>query len=235
MKNTDREQLALFGAIADNDSKPIGKSTINMKAPKRVSSGAYVDLNSLTEKDVNLDDIQNSLNYIYRFTGHHKDQEPLTVAQHTKLVIKLATMLFPGEPEVHFDCLLHDMPEAYYGDIATPLKRLFGDAYKDYTRQIDTVVYNRLWKIDTPFSKEIYEKRKVCDLLSVDIERRSMWNSQLGKDYWPEMPKQDIMFSLEQKRNLFDWAKEDRYIDLVVLYNQGLYGQLEYYMEKDVI
>lgn len=188
-----------------------------MRAPKRVASGKYIDLNDLKVEDISVSDISNSLNYLYRFTGHHKDSEPLTVAQHTWLVLELSKMLFPDDKAVQFDCLLHDFPEAYYGDIATPLKRLFGEAYKDYTKKVDDVVYEALWKPEEPFSSEIEERRKVCDLLALDIERRCMWSSPMGKDMWPDVP--DVGFNTEKKRKLFTRAKERRKIDLEAIYN----------------
>lgn len=188
-----------------------------MKAPKRVSSGKYIDLSGLTPADIDIEDINRSLNLIYRFTGHYKDQEPLTVAQHTWLVLELSKYLFPDDRAVQFDCLLHDFPEAYYGDIATPLKKLFGKAYKDYTSGVDAVVYEKLWKIEEPFSPEIEDKRRICDLLSLDIERRCMWSSPLGKDLWPDTP--DVGFSTEKKRQFFQKAKEKKKVDLVALYS----------------
>lgn len=191
-----------------------------MKAPKRVSSGKYVDLSNLAVEDIDLGDINNSLNFLYRFTGHFKDVEPLTVAQHTWLVMDICRHLFPGDKATEFDCLLHDMPEAYYGDIATPLKRLFGDAYKNYTSSVDKVVYEKLWKLEEPFSDDIKEKRKVCDLLSLDIERRTMWSSPRGKDLWPEVPQGLEGFTQEKKRQWFMKAKERQKIDLVKLYEQ---------------
>lgn len=190
-----------------------------MRAPKRVSSGRYLDLANLSPDDIDLSDINNSLNYLYRFTGHFKDKPPLTVAQHTKLCILLAQELFPEEREVHFDCLLHDMPEAYYGDIATPLKRLFGDAYKEYTNRVDNAVYSKLWKLETPFNEEIYHKRKICDLMALDIERRAMWNDQRGKNLWPSIPNEKFL-SQKEKLELFEEVQSVRLVDLKDIYER---------------
>lgn len=187
-----------------------------MIAPKRMSGGRYIDLANLSVDDISLEDINTSLNYIYRFTGHHKDVPPLTVAQHTKLVMRLSSILFPDELDVKFDCLLHDMPEAYYGDIATPLKRLMKNDYRELANKIDDVIYTKLWIIDDPFTKEVEEKRKVCDLLSLDIERRVMWKDQKGKDLWPEEPKNK--FNLKEKQELFNEARSQRFWDLEKMY-----------------
>jgi 5'-deoxynucleotidase YfbR-like HD superfamily hydrolase len=183
-----------------------------MIAPKRVSSGKYLDLAKLTVEDVDIHDINQSLNYLYRFTGHHKDKEPLTVAQHTRLCMILARDLFWDDPVVEFDCLLHDMPEAYYGDIATPLKKRFGDTYRNYAQDIDDLVYMKLWCLDDEFTPDVENKRKICDGLALDIERRNMWRDQRGKDKWPEVEARGL--SLKDKEELFDLVQKDRYFDL---------------------
>jgi hypothetical protein len=136
---------------------------------KRLSSGKYVDLQNLTVEDVDIKDISQSLNYIYRFTGHYKSKPPLTVAQHTRLAVYLSTIVFPNDLTVKFDVLLHDFPEYITGDIATPLKYIFGPQFKDYEHGIEKIVYEALWKIDTPFTHEIYEQRKICDLLALNV------------------------------------------------------------------
>jgi hypothetical protein len=191
-----------------------------MKLPKRVSSGRYIDLNSLTPEDVDISDISRSLNYIYRFTGHHKDVEPLTVAQHTLLTTSIAKLLYPDDFVTEFDCLMHDMPEAYYGDVATPLKNKFGNTYRDYVLTIDSVVYNKLWVLTEDSSlidKELYKKRKTCDGISLDIERRIMWKDQRGKDFWPTV---DSPFSMKENFELFKSVSENRFVDIENMYNK---------------
>ena len=190
---------------------------MKLVAPKRLSGGKYVDLNNFTEKDVSIDDIDRSLNYIYRFTGHWKDKPPLTVAQHSLLTTWVAEDLFPDEPEVAFDCLLHDMPEAYYGDIATPVKKLLKSDYRKFVDQVDTAVYNALWKIPQPFTEEVESKRKICDLVALDIERRSMWESTYGKVHWPDIPNENF-YSTRQKKYLFDVAQSHPTVPLKMNY-----------------
>ena len=186
--------------------------------PIRASSGKYLDLSNFTPDDVNLEDINASLNYIYRFTGHHKNRAPLTVAQHTKLTTIICDMVYPNEPDVKFDCLIHDFPEYVTGDVTTNTKKILGSVFKAYEKHVEQVVYDKLWIRPNPFTEEIYQKRKVCDLLSLDIERRSMWDSQTGKDNWPDTPK-IIFMNLEAKQALFDEIQAERFIDLIEMYN----------------
>jgi hypothetical protein len=183
-------------------------------APKRMGvSGRYVDLAAFSQDDVDIRDINRSLNYIYRFTGHWRDREPLTVAQHTILTMCIADDMFPGEVDVKFDCLLHDMPEAYYGDIATPLKKVLKTSYREVTNYIDDIVYKKLWKIEPKFTPEVESKRKTCDLMALDIERRCMWDSTRGKALWPDVPDPKL-YSQRERLELFDLVQRSRYHDL---------------------
>jgi hypothetical protein len=188
---------------------------------KRLSSGKYVDLQNLTVEDVDIKDISQSLNYIYRFTGHYKSKPPLTVAQHTRLAVYLSTIVFPNDLTVKFDVLLHDFPEYITGDIATPLKYIFGPQFKDYEHGIEKIVYEALWKIDTPFTHEIYEQRKICDLLALDIERRNIWADPSGKEQWPEIPMESL-FSVKEKKEVFDKIQNDRFVDIEKMYKDIL-------------
>ena len=186
--------------------------------PIRASSGKYLDLSNFTAADVDVEDINASLNYVYRFTGHHKTRPPLTVAQHLKLTTILCDMVYPNEPDTKFDCLLHDFPEYVTGDVTTNTKKILGSVFKDYEHRVEAAVYEALWCRPNPFTEEIYLKRKVCDLLSLDIERRSMWASQTGTDNWPAIPK--VWLSLKEKQDLFEKIQAERFVDLVGMYNE---------------
>jgi len=188
---------------------------------KRLSSGKYIDLGNLTTDDIDLNDINRALNYIYRFTGHFKDKEPLTVAQHLKLSDRIRSMIYPDDYVLELDVKIHDFPEAYTGDIATPLKYLFGPQFKDYEHGVERVVYDKLWVINTPFTYEIYENRKVCDLLALDIERRNIWADQKGKDQWPAIPL-PTLFSQKERKELFDWAQSERHVNLIRMYDEAI-------------
>lgn len=181
-----------------------------------MSSGRYLDLADLGPSDINLDDIERSLNFIYRFTGHHKDKKPLTVAQHSALVLELSTRLFPDEYDVHLHAFMHDWPEAYYGDVATPLKKLMKKWYTDYTEKVDRLVYNKYYFFK--LTQEVEDKVKLCDLLALDIERRSMWRDQRGKDLWPDNPADFL--PLKEKIELFDYFQNIEYVEFHPTYQQ---------------
>ena len=184
-----------------------------MKAWKRLANGHYIDLNDLTLNDIDIDNIEKSLNYIYRFNGHHKDRKPLTVAQHTLLCMNLSDMLFNDE-KVRRACLIHDFGEAFYGDITTQVKRMIGrDALERVTKPVDDLINKAFWYPDEEGPDGFVSAAcKVCDLLSLDIERRIMWRSQLGKDKWPDIPPNK--FSLFDKQQLFDEVASIQYVKL---------------------
>lgn len=189
---------------------------------KRLSSGKYIDLSSLKPDDVDINDITTSLNYIYRFTGHWKDNPPLTVAQHTWLVHNLCLQLFPDDLETELDCIVHDFAESYTGDVATPLKRLFGPAFKDYEGEIEDVIYSKFYDpvVGHSLTKETYEKRKICDLLALDIERRAMWFDHKGKNHWPDIPMESA-FKVKEKYDLYTQARGQGFVHIQVLYSDA--------------
>lgn len=184
-----------------------------MKYWKRLSTGKYIDLANLDESDINIYDIENSLNHMYRFNGHFKDRKPLTVAQHTLLVVKLGNILFEEDAHTRRYNLIHDFPEAYYGDIPTPLKHIMGEAYNSFADPIDKKVLNKFWvKFWDKPNEEVILRSKICDMLSLDIERRMMWKDQKGKDKWPTPPKNP--FNMGEKEKLFDEVASINYVKL---------------------
>ena len=67
-----------------------------------------------------IEDIAYSLSNTVRFTGHAAPK--FTVAQHSVMVSKLC------DPEDAMEGLLHDSPEAYIADLASPIKHAPGIA-----------------------------------------------------------------------------------------------------------
>lgn len=187
-----------------------------MKAWKRLAEGHYVDLEDLTLDDIAIEDIETSLNYVYRFTGHHKNSPPLTVAQHTLLCMNLAEIFYTGDEKIKHSCLIHDFGEAYYGDIATPLKRVIGkEGMKKITGPVDDLINQKFWMLKYGEHEPdgfVEAATKVCDLMSLDIERRNMWKSQVGKDKWPPVPSNK--FSLLDKQQLFEEVAAIKYVKL---------------------
>lgn len=86
----------------------------------------------------NIIGIAEALSYINRFNGH---QGQYSVAQHCVLVSRML-------PDKHkLSGLLHDAPEAYLGDITSPLKALLPD-YKAIEDQYHDVI-DECFNVDT--------------------------------------------------------------------------------------
>ena len=166
---------------------------------KRLSSGKYVDIGNLQPDDVSIEDVETSLNHIYRFTGHHKDEKPLTVAQHSLLCLHLVELLEPDEYELQLAVFTHDFAECIIGDVATPVKKVMGKAWYDFAIPIEQIFEKKFFgRLVDP---ELHDRVKLYDAMALDIERRVMWSSQYGKDKWPMVP---LNFgTIEDKKNVF--------------------------------
>ena len=171
---------------------------------KRLSSGKYVDIGNLQDDDVAIEDVDASLNHIYRFTGHHKDNKPLTVAQHSLLCCYLGQMLEPDEYELHLALFTHDFAESIIGDVATPVKRAMGQSWLDFAVPIERIFEKKFF--GRLVDKEMHDRVKLYDAMALDIERRVMWSSQYGKDKWPMVPLN--YGTMEDKRIIFNQVSD---------------------------
>lgn len=176
---------------------------------KRMSSGIYVDLANLSEKDLDIKDISNSLNNITRFTGHYKDIKPLTVAQHSYLCYYMGRLFEPDEKDLHLALLIHDFAEAYIGDVSTPVKKAMGDRWYSFSEPLEQLVEDCFF--GGLVSPDMHQRVKMYDLAALDIERRVMWSSQFGKDKWPACPLN--VGTISDKTELFNTVKNQE-IDL---------------------
>lgn len=82
-------------------------------------SGSHIDFVNIEENQYNIWDIAHALSNICRFSGHSLDF--YSVAQHCVIASRTVPL------EYAYDTLMHDMTEAYLGDISSPLKKLLHD------------------------------------------------------------------------------------------------------------
>lgn len=86
-----------------------------------------------------LGDIAFALAHLNRFTGH---AGTYSVAQHSVLAARVARA--QGHSDfVQRAALMHDAHEAYTGDIASPIKRVLGDAWRSFERRHEIAVRRR--------------------------------------------------------------------------------------------
>lgn len=163
------------------------------------------DLLAPTAEMVDAEDIAHALSRLNRFSGHTHG-EPYSVAHHSMLVADLLAS-WGAPPEVVREGLLHDAPEAYYGDLVSPLKmalRLSAaktwdtiadaawpedvnaallDPLASVTGPIDRVVRSALMlpEHETPIVKR-------ADLVALAIERRDLFGDKPEPRDW-ELPE----------------------------------------------
>lgn len=185
----------------------------------RISKNELVDLGNFKPEDVDLESISRSLNNIKRFTGHYAFSRPLSVAQHTYLCTMIADRLYRKDYGVKLMCIIHDFPEAYYGDLSSPLKRFLGDVYREKIKEIDRTVYETLWKhaeyrepnwVDTDYN-DYKDQCKMCDHISLRIEQNMLFGTFPPEDY-----VRDFMQKYDTKQ-MFNKCGEFE-IDLKTLY-----------------
>ncbi len=107
-----------------------------------------------------IEDIAHALSLLCRYTGH--SNRFYSVGQHSLLVAHLTPKPFKLE------ALLHDAPEAYIGDISSPLKQLLLD-YQRIEHNVTRVVRGRF---NLPPGETPCVKR--ADTHALAIERASL-------------------------------------------------------------
>ena len=103
----------------------------------QTASGRRMDLVSPRAEDILLDDIAVGLSNLCRFTGQVRAGF-YSVAQHSVHVAERVLAL-TGDVDLARCGLMHDAPEAYIHDLASPIKRLLpqyrGDGEPDVARR----------------------------------------------------------------------------------------------------
>ena len=115
--------------------------------------------------DVDIEDIAHSLAMQCRWTGH--TSRPYSIASHSLHVCDLVANHL-GAPEHALSALLHDAAEAYYGDVATPLKRMLPE-YKTALALGEDIVAEALG-----IPSEMPAIVRVADMMALGDEARDL-------------------------------------------------------------
>lgn len=121
-------------------------STPNPRAWVRQPSGRRLDLVNPTPFDWEDRDLAIGLARTYRWGGHSIWPRPMSVAQHSILVLALRRQMAPAplDRSTALRELLHDAEEGLIGfDPVTPLKPILGDAFAALMDRLTRTVFLR--------------------------------------------------------------------------------------------
>ncbi len=98
---------------------------------QRMLSGRRLDLADPSPFDIEISDIAHGLARVARWNGQTRGDHAFSVAQHSVLVVEVASLLGPAMPPAdRMAALLHDAPEYVIGDMISPFKALVAGEYK---------------------------------------------------------------------------------------------------------
>lgn len=130
-----------------------------MKSSILTASGSYFDFLKPEESKITIEDIAHALSHLCRFTGH--TQQFYSVAQHSIH----CSYIVP--PEDAMEALMHDAAEAFVGGMASPLKRVVGDAFLLIEQRVEREIAKR-FNLRFPWPQSV----KDADLAMLATERR---------------------------------------------------------------
>ena len=135
-------------------------------------SGVEVNLLDPIPSMINIEDIAHSLAFQCRFGGHIK--RFYSVAQHSVLVTAMAPY------EIKKYALMHDAAEAYLQDITSPLKHVWGPAYKILEERFMKVI-----SVKFNLNPDLFSEVKTFDKQAVELEhqvfqcnKQHLWQSE---------------------------------------------------------
>lgn len=106
---------------------------------QRMLSGRRLHLLDPSPLDLDLHDLVTGISRVHRWCGQTTGEVGFNVAHHSVLVERiLGEIVWPAAPlEPRRWALAHDLAEAVYGDIVTPVKAVLGAPYRELERRLD--------------------------------------------------------------------------------------------------
>lgn len=162
-------------SLLQRKSRPAARIEMSrQQAPRawvRQPSGKRLDLLNPTPFDWDDRDLAIGLARTFRWGGHSVWPRPLSVAQHSILVLTLRRQMSPEPlaPAVALRELLHDAEEGLIGfDPISPLKPILGDAFAALTERLTQAVFLRYGL--PAWSDEEKRRHKEADRLAAASE-----------------------------------------------------------------
>ena len=124
--------------------KPAHPSRTAQRAWVRLPSGRRIDLQDPTFADVDDTDLSLGLARTFRWGGHSVWPLPMSVAQHSLLVLQIRRSQCALDPDAALRELLHDAEEGLLGfDPISPLKPILGEQFLTLMEQMQKVLFAR--------------------------------------------------------------------------------------------
>jgi uncharacterized protein len=132
------------------------------------ANGTAFNLALIDPASITLPDVAHHLSTINRYTG--AASRPISVAEHSLLVLEILKIFGVTDPSVLLAGLLHDAHEAYTNDLSSPMKQLIGDAWNFHEARIQRDVLRR-FKVLTAFASA-HDLIRRADLTALMTERK---------------------------------------------------------------
>lgn len=168
--------------------------------------GHLFDYSMMHKHPVDIEDVAHALSQICRFGGHSR--EFYSVAQHCVFVSQLVS------PENRLAGLMHDAPEAYLGDVVSPLKRRMPE-YQYHEKLLWASMAEQFG-----LPKELPAEVKAADLTMLAAEARDL----MGYDatIWGIPPAPESIRIVPWPHRLAKWRFLDTYQSLTGEYGRAL-------------
>ncbi len=147
------------------------KPSTAARAWVRLYSGKRLDLLDPTPFDWEDSDLAIGLARTYRWGGHSAWPLPLSVAQHSLLVLALHRLgsRAAADPRAELRELLHDADEGLLGfDCISVLKPFLGESYRELTARLEAAIVQRYGLL--PFAAPERKKHKRADRVAAATE-----------------------------------------------------------------
>ncbi|MEM8774495.1 MAG: HD family hydrolase [Pseudomonadota bacterium] len=133
-------------------------------------SGRRLDLLDPTPFDIEIEDVAHGLSFVARWNGQTIGDFAYSVAEHSLLVERLFSRLYPrAEPKWQLAALIHDAPEYVIGDMISPVKSAVGPGYDELDKRLAAAIHIRF---GLPASIPVKVKRQIkrADRISAWME-----------------------------------------------------------------
>jgi 5'-deoxynucleotidase YfbR-like HD superfamily hydrolase len=191
------------------------KSSKSPRAWQRMLSGRRLDLLDPTPMDIEIEDIAHGLSFVARWNGQTHGDFPYSVAEHSLLVERLFTRLYPkSTAKDRLAALLHDAPEYVIGDMISPVKAAVGLGYEALDQRLTAAIHIR-FGLPAKLPAALKKRIKAADTISAWMEATQI--AGFDKDEAKKLfksPPQDIIEGLDITLRAPKDARQD-YIDLV--------------------